>query len=270
MSEVALVDTHCHLDFERYDEDRPAVLARAQEAGVVAVINPAVDLASSAAVCALTAEHAPVYAAVGIHPNGSVDFAPEHIDALRALAGREGVVAIGEIGLDYYRDRSPRETQQRAFRAQLVLAAELGLPVIIHNREASQDVLAVLEGWVAGLDGPLRERPGVLHSFSALPSMAERAVALGFYIGITGPVTFKNADTLRRVVAEVPADRLLIETDGPFLAPHPHRGQRNEPAYVRYVAERIASVRGVSMEEIARQTTLNAARLFGLPLDPSP
>jgi len=268
MSAPALIDTHCHLDFDSYDSDRPAVLSRAREAGVIAVVNPAVDLTSSAAVCRLAAGEPLIFAAVGIHPNSSAGFDPASMDELRALAGQPRVVAIGEIGLDYYRDRSPKETQRRALEAQLDLAAELALPVIIHNREATADMLAVLGGWVDGLAAghPLRGRPGVLHSFSGTVSDAERAVELGFCVGITGPITFKNADELRRVAAHVPEDRLLIETDGPFLTPHPYRGERNEPAYVRLVADRIAGVRVSTYEAVAAQTAQNAVRLFALPL----
>src|SRR5690606_33387864 len=145
------------------------------------------------------------------------------------------VIAIGEIGLDYYRDRSPKEIQRQAFEAQLALASRLELPVIIHNRDASEDVIAILEAWTRELPDSLRDRPGVLHSFSAPQAIAERALAAGFYLGFTGPITFKNADDLRRVAAMTPLDRILIETDGPFLTPTPHRGQRNEPAYVRFI-----------------------------------
>ena len=265
----ALIDSHCHLDFDRYDGDRAEVLARAQEAGVFALINPAVDPVNSAAVCDLAAANEPVFAAVGVHPNSTAEAEGDWLATIRALAGRAKVVAIGEIGLDYYWDRSPKDVQRRALEAQLALAADLGLPVIIHNREASQDVIAVLRQWVTGLpDGhPLRARPGVLHSFSAPPDVAEEALTLGFYIGITGPVTFKKADELRHIVAGVPLDRLLIETDSPFLTPHPHRGDRNEPAYVQYVADRIAGLHMTTLDVAARQTSANAIRLFDLPLE---
>jgi TatD DNase family protein len=263
-----LIDTHCHLDFERYDEDRAAVLARARAAGVMAIVNPAVDLANCAVVCDLAAAESDIYAAVGIHPTSTVDFAPAQIAELRGLAGRTRVVAIGEIGLDYYWDRSPKEAQRRALLAQLDLAAELALPVIIHNRNASDDVLAILTDWVGGLpeDHPLRGRAGVLHSFSAPESAVEQTLALGFYIGITGPVTFKKADDLRHIVAGVPVERLLIETDGPFLTPHPYRGKRNEPAFVQYTADRIAALHRMSLEAFAAQASRNAIRLFDLPL----
>jgi len=263
---VLLIDTHCHLDFDSYAGDLLAVLTRAAEAGVIAIVNPGTDLDRSATACDLAAAHAPIFAAVGIHPNSTADFSPEQLAVVRALAAREKVVAVGEIGLDYYRERSPKAVQRRAFEAQLALAGELSLPVIVHNRQADDDVLALLETWVGGLNnGPLKERPGVLHSFSAPFHVAERALASGFYIGVTGPVTYKKADELRHIVARLPVDRLLIETDGPFLAPHPHRGERNEPAYVRHIADRIAALRLIDLETVAAQTTANARRLFGLP-----
>lgn len=263
------VDTHCHVDFDAYDEDRAAILDRARDAGVQAVIDPGVDLNSSTAICDLAADIDLLYAAVGIHPNSTAAVGPDELTALGDLVARPKVVAVGEIGLDYYRDRSPKQTQQVAFTAQLDLAAACELPVIIHNREATEDTVAILRDWVAGLpaDHPQRERPGVLHSFSAPASFVDEILALGFYMGITGPVTFKKAEELRRIVAQAPVDRLLIETDGPFLTPHPYRGKRNEPAYVQYIADRIAAVRLTSVEEIGIQTTRNAGRLFGLPLN---
>ncbi|GAB4570410.1 MAG: TatD family hydrolase [Anaerolineae bacterium] len=262
-----LIDTHCHLDFERYDEDREAVLQRAWQAGVRAIVNPAIGIANSEAVCALAAQHERMFAAVGVHPNDTANVDPAELEALDTLATGQKVVAVGEIGLDYYWDRSPKQRQWDMFEAQLAFAARHRLPVIIHSREATADVIAVLREWVTGLpEGhPLRERPGVLHSFSGTPEDAQEVVALGFYVGITGPVTFKKADMLREVVRSVPEDRLLIETDGPFLTPHPYRGKRNEPAYVQYVADRIAGVRVTTFEAVAAQTSRNAVRLFGLP-----
>jgi TatD DNase family protein len=260
-----LIDTHCHIDFDAYDGIRDEVIRRALESGVTRMINPGVDLARTRAAIDLAKTYAAIYAAVGIHPNSTADFADSMIDELRALAAHPKVVAIGEIGLDYYRDSSPPEIQRRAFEAQLTLAAELALPVIIHNREASDDVLDVLAAWLPTLPPPLADRPGVLHSFSAPMAIAERAIELGFYLGFTGPVTFKKADDLRRIAARIPADRILVETDAPFLTPHPYRGKfPNEPAYVRLVAERIATLRTLSDEEFAAQSTANAERLFEL------
>ncbi len=260
-----LIDTHLHLNFEAYDEDRDALLVRAQAAGVRRVINPAVDLETSRAAIGLARQYSGVFAAVGIHPNSTADFAPSKNAELRALAQQPGVVAVGEIGLDYHWDKSPKTRQFQAFEAQLALAAEVGLPVIIHNREASDDVMAILETWVRGLSSPLKEQPGVMHSFSASAAIAERSVALGFYLGFTGPVTYKNADELRSIAAQIPLEHMLLETDGPFLTPHPFRGKRNEPAYIPLIADRLASLRQLSVETIGQATTTNAVRLFRLP-----
>jgi TatD DNase family protein len=177
------------------------------------------------------------------------------LDELRALARRPKVVAVGEIGLDYYRDRSPRPVQRRAFADQLALATELELPVVIHGREAHDDVLSTLRDW---------EGTGVLHTYSAGPERLEEVLELGFFIGLSGPVTFPKARKLREVAAAVPLERLLVETDCPFLTPAPHRGRRNEPAYVRYVAEAVARARGVSAERVALATVDNTRRLFGI------
>lgn len=260
-----LIDTHCHLNFNSYDEDRDAVLARAAKAGVTRVIIPATDLDTSREAITLAALYDGVFAAVGVHPNSTAAFVASDLESVEELSRAPKVVAVGEIGLDYYRDKSPKEIQRGAFEAQLALASRLELPVIIHNREASDDVMTILETWARELPPTLRDRPGVLHSFSAPQSIAERALAASFYLGFTGPITFKNADDLRRIAAMTPLDRLLIETDGPFLTPTPHRGERNEPAYVRFIAERLASLKQVSLEELARVTTENAIHLFRLP-----
>ena len=256
---MRLVDTHCHLDFDAYDADRAGVIAQARAAGVWRVVNPGIDADTSRAAVALAAQHEAVYAAVGIHPNSAAGFAPRWLEPIRALARAEKVVAMGEIGLDYYRDRAPKADQVRAFEAQLALAGELRLPVIIHNREASADLLDMLAQWSPQLPDP----PGVLHSFSAGWEAAQRALDLGFYLGFTGPLTFASADDLRAIAGHAPLDRILVETDGPFLAPHPHRGERNEPAYVRFVADRLAALRLTTLEAIAEQTTANACALFG-------
>lgn len=186
------------------------------------------------------------------------------MDKIESMATQTKVVAIGEIGLDYHWDDSPKNKQFETFEAQLALAAKLELPVIIHNREASDDVIAILERWATDLPATLKERPGVMHSFSAPPEIAERALAIGFYLGFTGPVTYKNADELRRIAARMPIERMVVETDGPFLTPTPHRGKRNEPAYIPLIIERLATLRQISVEAMGATTTANAVRLFGL------
>lgn len=295
-----LVDTHCHLDFESFADDVDAVVARAAEAGVTRMIVPSLDLDNAPAVLALAECFPGVYAAVGVHPNSAAGWRDEWLDRLRELAQHPKVVAIGEIGLDYYWDKTPPETQQRALTRQLELAVDLDLPVIIHNRDASEDVVRLLAAVAQAVSLPPREEEehrttqrsteghrgeqegaeataelatrhlppatrlrGVFHSFSADWPTAEAALGLGFYLGFTGPLTYKKADDLRAIAARLRLDRILIETDAPFLAPHPYRGKRNEPAHVRLVAERLAEVRGISFEEVAAATTDNALRLFG-------
>ncbi len=255
-----LTDTHCHLDFRIFDGDRDQVLARAEKYGVRRMLNPGINLESSRAAVQLAVRCQPVYAAVGIHPNEHVQLGRETLRELRALAAEPVVVAIGEIGLDYYRHTTPPGEQQRRFRAQLDLAAELELPVIIHCRNAHADALGIISAWQAS--GGAKVNAGVFHSFGGDAVHAETARELGFYLGITGPVTFPTADGLRKIVAHMPEDRLLIETDAPFLAPQPRRGKRNEPAHVRWVAEKIAAVRAAKTEAIAQASTENANRLF--------
>lgn len=256
-----LVDSHCHLDDDSFAMDRDEVVARAATAGVGRIVVPAIDLGNVQAVLGLAAEVERVYAAVGVHPNSAAAWQDDWIDELRRLAAHEKVVAIGEIGLDYYWDKTPANVQHRALGRQLELAHELNLPVIIHNREANADTLSQLAA--SPLGGG--DRPGVLHSFSGDWPMAEAALAMGFYLGFTGPLTYKKADDMRTIATRAPLDRILIETDAPYLSPHPYRGKRNEPAYVRFVAERLAELRGLTVEEIARITTANAEHLFQLP-----
>ena len=262
---MTLIDTHCHINFDRYDEDRDAVIQRAAEVGVTRIINPAVDVETSHAGIKLTQQYDGIFCSVGVHPNSTADFTPDVIAELESLAPTPKVVAIGEIGLDYHWDKSPKHVQMQAFEAQLELAAKLELPVIIHNREASDDIMVILEAWVnGGLPDAIKDRPGVMHSYSAPPQTAERALAIGFYLGFTGPITYKNADELRAIARTVPQDRLLVETDGPFLTPLPYRGKRNEPAYVLHVADRLAALHQMPTEQMATITTQNAERLFKL------
>lgn len=254
-----LIDTHCHLDFDRYDEDRDAVIGRAAAAGVEKIIIPAVDLATIPRILALADAYAAVYAAVGIHPNSTADLPDGWLYDLEEFADHPKVVAIGEIGLDYYWDRSPVDVQKKAFEAQIELAFDRALPIIIHNRESSRDVLTIVSR------SSLREieKPGVFHSFLAERATAEEALEMGYFLGITGPITYKRNAALREIVKTMPIDRLVVETDGPFLAPQAHRGKRNEPAYVKLIADYIADLRGLSPTTLADLTTENAACLFG-------
>ncbi len=260
-----MIDTHCHLNFDQFDADRDAVIARAAAQQVTRIIIPAVDRSTTDAAYALAQQHTGIYAAAGVHPNSTAAFADSDLEWIAAAAQRPKVAAIGEIGLDYHWDNSPKPIQRRAFEQQLEIAAQLKLPVIIHNREAHEDVIAVLESWAGSLPPELRDRPGVLHSYSAPQSIADRALAAGFYLGFTGPITYKNADDLRRTAASTPMDRILVETDAPYLTPIPYRGKRNEPAYIPLMVERLAALHGVDPSEMAHQTTRNAERLFLLP-----
>ena len=257
-----LIDSHCHLDFSKFDRDRDAVVRRAREAGVELIINPGYNLESSRRAVALTERYPEVYAAVGVHPHEAKTVTDEVIAELRLLAAQPKVVAIGEIGLDFYRDLSPRDVQRRVFWQQLALAADLELPVIVHSREAHDDVMAIL---MENIQYPISSFKGVLHAFSGDRAMAEKVFDLGFCLGIAGPVTFRNARRLRALVRELPLKRLLIETDAPYLAPHPYRGKRNEPARVALVAAAVAELHGVGETEVGEQTAAAARQLFGLP-----
>ncbi|MDH7505225.1 MAG: TatD family hydrolase [Candidatus Acetothermia bacterium] len=253
---MMMIDTHLHLEMREFDPDREAVVQRAREAGI-GLITVGIDLESSARAVELAHEHK-IYAAVGVHPHEARRYAADlerALARLEELARAERVVALGEIGLDYYRNYSPREAQLELFRAQLKLAAKLNKPVIVHDRQADDDILAALEG--AGVRG-------VVHSFSSGLEEAEALLGLGFYLGFSGPVTFPKARQ-RYVIKRVPLARLLLETDAPFLTPLPHRGRRNEPAYLRYIAREVAKLTGLPREKVAEQTTRNAAALFALP-----
>lgn len=253
-----LVDTHAHLDFAQFDPDRPDVLERAWQAGLGAIITIGIDEVTSRRAVALAQSHPRLFATIGFHPHEAAKADDRALERLRALAGQAKVVALGEIGLDYHYDHPPREQQQTVFRRQVRLAREFGLPIAVHSREANQEVLAILREEGAAEVG------GVMHCFSGDVSTAEAFIELGFYISLAGPVTFQNATTPKFVARRVPLDRLLVETDCPFLSPHPYRGQRNEPARVTLVVDEIARQRSIKPEEVARHTGANARRLFRL------
>jgi len=263
-----LVDSHAHLDAAEFAADRDEVIRRATAAGVAAAVTVGVDLDSSRAALALAERNPMLVAVVGIHPHYALRCDAASLGELGRLAHHDRVVGIGETGLDYYRNRAPRDVQRSAFRAQLRVSRDLGLPVIVHDREAHEDVLRMLEE-EAGQRTAGHSLAGVLHCFSGDLAMAQAALALGLYVSIAGPVTYPKAERLALVARTVPATHLLVETDCPFLAPQPVRGQRNEPAYVRLTAEHIAALRSQSFAELARQTTANALRLFG-PRLPAP
>ena len=280
-----LIDTHAHLDFPDFQDDLPSIIARAREAGVTRIITIGTSVESSRRAVALAEQHEEVYAVVGVHPNAASEAEPEFIEELRVLAKSPRVVAIGECGLDYYRlpstrsegasgalspalgneepgeisaaieDGAEKATQAAVFQQQLDLAAELGLNVVLHEREAWDDTLEILQSYT----GRLR---GVFHCFGKTPAHVEAALALGHLVSFTGIVTFKNAQSVHDSAAAVPSDRYMVETDCPYLAPAPDRGKRCEPAHTRIVAERIATLRGVPLEEVATATTATAEQFF--------
>ena len=253
-----LFDTHAHYDDESFDADRDAVLTALPEQGVGLILNPGCYVESSRKAVRYAAAYPHVYAAVGIHPENCGGCTAGDLDAIRALAQLPKTVAIGEIGLDYYwAENPPRDFQQQVLRQQLALARELALPVIIHDREAHADTLAIV-----------REFPGVtgvFHCFSGSPEMARELLKMGWYLGFDGPVTYKNARRAPEVAAVTPLDRMLIETDSPYMTPVPYRGRRNDSGYVHLVAEKLAEWKGVTPEEMARVTTENGKRLFRIP-----
>ncbi len=257
-----LTDTHCHLVLPQFDQDRVEVLERAWEADVDRILVPGIDLHTSRLAVKLAQQHANIFAAVGIHPHDARTWNSDTAAKIGELARSEGVVAIGEIGLDYYRNISTPDQQKHAFQAQLALAAEIGLPVVIHNRDATQDIIEMLLAWSRDLPAGLRERPGVLHAYSADIDTALLAAESGFYFGVAGPVTFRNADHLREVVSKLPISKVLLETDSPYLTPHPHRGKRNEPANVKIVAECFTGIMDMQESQVTEITWQNAATLF--------
>jgi len=253
-----LIDTHAHLEMREFDGDRDEVIMRAKDAGVEYIVTIGTTVESSRDAVLLADKYDFVYAAIGIHPHEAKDILHPAYDILRHFAQHKKVVAYGEVGLDYFHEHTQRSVQQRKFRDMLREAKELGLPVIVHDRDAHEDTLRILqEEWDPSLGG-------VMHCFSGDVDFARSVMDLGFYLSIAGPVTFPKAQALRDTVRQIPIEHLLIETDSPYLAPQAFRGKRNEPAYVRYAAEEIAKVKGLSFDDVARITSFNAMQLFGI------
>jgi TatD DNase family protein len=253
--DTRFIDTHAHLHLAQFDTDREAVFERARAGGVGRIIEIGYDLDSSRAAVSLASQHPDVYAVVGIQPHYALQADASWLGEVQRLAAHPKVVAIGEIGLDYYHDRAPHDQQERLFREQLTLARELGLPVVIHSRDAQEDTVRIL-------DDAARGQPGIMHSFSGSWSYAEACLDVGFMLSFSGPTTFPKAVELHEVVRRAPLDRILTETDCPYLSPHPYRGKRNEPAYVRFVTERVAELRGVAVDDIAAAVWRNAESIF--------
>lgn len=265
ISEVPLIDTHCHLDMDVYTGDLDEILQRAYRHNVRAVITIGIDADSSTEAVNLASQHEMVFASVGIHPHDVDSIIDTSLPMLADLAqkNKERVVGYGEIGLDYVKKYSSPENQRRQFRNQLALAQDLQLPVIIHDREAHEDTLTILKE-----KSPLRYG-GIMHCFSGDIHFADQVLNLGLHISIPGTVTFKNADSLKEVAKNIPLSSLLLETDGPFLTPHPFRGKRNEPLYVLYTAQEIAKLRDIPLEELAKNTSQNTVELFSLDILPN-
>lgn len=256
-----LVDSHAHLEMKDFDKDRERVIARAQEAGVNYIITVATSIPDIYKALEIVQKNVGVFLALGIHPHEAKEIKDEDFIALRRLAKEEKVVAFGEIGLDFYRQHSPREIQLRRFRELLRLGKEIALPIIIHARDAEKEILNILR---QEADGPWR---GVFHCFSGDLAMAKQVIQMGFFISVPGTVTFKKSLVLQEVVQKIPLEKILLETDAPFLTPEPYRGKRNEPAFVRFTAEKIAELKGLSFADVARITSLNARLLFGVGED---
>jgi len=259
-----LIDSHAHIDLPEFNKDRDQVLARARQQGVGAVINVGLDAESSRKALAMVKQYDDVFQAVGCHPHEASKMKEGDLESLAELTKDSRVVAIGEIGLDFYRNLSSREAQLEVFQKQLDLAVELKLPVVVHCRQAHEEVYDILSAWVKA--SPSSKRRGVIHCFSGDIKMARRYIELGFYISLAGSVTYPSAGELVEVARELPLDRLLLETDCPFLAPQAHRGKRNEPAYVALTAEKVAGVRQAPVEVVAETAARNTIELFRLPI----
>lgn len=249
-------DTHAHLDDPQFKEDQEQVIARAREAGLELIVNVGYNVASAKRTVQLIRKYEFIYGTVGMHPHDAKDLDGAALQELKKLAAESKIVGVGEIGLDYYWNHSPRDVQQRVFRRMLDFAREVKLPVVVHDREAHEDIFRILKEEKAHQVG------GIMHCYSGSWPLAKEAISMGFFISIAGPVTFHNARKTLEVVKEIPLEHLLIETDSPYLAPVPFRGKRNEPAYVVKVAETIAHIKGLPVEEVGRITAENGRRAF--------
>jgi len=259
-------DTHCHLNLNHFDNDLDQVIRRAQQQGVGCILIPGIDLPTSRRAVEISQKHQGIFAAVGIHPNNATSWDECSLDALRELTHYPEVVAIGEIGLDYYRNYAEPSLQKDILLAQMQLAAECSKPLVLHNRDALHDLFPILRDWVGMLrqqDNPLAKRPGVLHAFSGDLTYALQAIELGFYIGVAGPITFTNAKERQNTTGQIPLQFMLAETDAPYLAPHPYRGRRNEPAWVSLVVQKVAELKSLSLEETTFTLQDNGNHLFG-------
>ena len=256
---IELVDTHTHLNDAKFAGEEQAAIERANLAGVTKIINMGDTMASSTKAVNLARQYDGVFAGVGIHPEEAYEMTQQDDDVLAAFATEPKVVAIGEIGLDYYweKDEAKRLLQQRIFIRQLDLARNLHLPVCVHDREAHGDTMAILKKEGQGISG-------VMHCFSGSMEMAQELLKIGWYIGVDGPLTFKNAAKLPAIVKSFPLERILLETDAPYMAPVPMRGKRNEPAFIRYIGEKVAEIKGITLSEVAKQTSENAMELYGV------
>jgi TatD DNase family protein len=253
-----LFDTHVHLNAEQYEDDLQEVINRALEKGVQNMVVVGFDEPTIKKAIQIAETYDFIYASVGWHPVDAIDMTDEHLAWIEKLAQHPKVVALGEMGLDYHWDKSPKEVQKDVFRRQIRLARKVNLPIIIHNRDATEDVVTILK------EERVEEVGGIMHCFTGSIEVAKKCMEMNMYISFGGPVTFKNAKKPKEVATELPLDKLLIETDCPYLTPHPFRGKRNEPGYVSYVAEQIAELKGITYEELADITTANAKQLFGI------
>ncbi len=259
-----LVDSHCHLDFPEFDDDRDAVIARARAAGVTTLQTICTRLSKFPQVLAIAQRYDDVYCSVGIHPHSVAEEAPAEAADLIALSDHAKVIGIGETGLDYHYERSPRDVQQRSFRAHIAAGRETGLPLIVHSRDADADTVAILRD-----EAGKGAFPGLIHCFTAGREVAETAIELGLYVSLSGIITFRNAEDLRAIARDLPPDRLLVETDAPFLAPAPNRGKRNEPSFVADTARALADLLAMDATELADRTTRNFFTLFAKAIPPA-